>query len=371
MTHREMDVRRGQPVLFLALLAAGWIMMRIVSWDSPLQDAISAERTSPAALVAKAPKAKNSATIAPVAEFGFHHRMPPYAGPVRPMEAPGARPKTPMEALATNGQNSEPEFAAGRRALGHSLLYMAAMSDIPMPSSVARWIDSRLPSKLAEPPAKAARWQIDSWLVLRDGSAAALGQGTRPASYGASQAGAVVRYSLAPGNARRPAAYARASAALASQEEREAALGLSMRPIARIPVTAHAEVRAGEVGGRTTVRPAAFLAGGAEAALPLALEAEGYAQAGYVGGDYATGFADGQLSVTRRMTRADRPGLHAGAGSWGGVQRGAGRLDVGPTIRLDLDLAGGAARVAADYRFRVAGNAEPASGVAITLSAGF
>ena len=84
MTHREMDVRRGQPVLFLALLAAGWIMMRIVSWDSPLQDAISAERTSPAALVAKAPKAKNSATIAPVAEFGFHYRMPPYAGPVRP-----------------------------------------------------------------------------------------------------------------------------------------------------------------------------------------------------------------------------------------------------------------------------------------------
>jgi len=44
---------------------------------------------------------------------------------------------------------------------------------------------------------------------------------------------------------------------------------------------------------------------------------------------------------------------------------------VGPSAGISFRLGEAQGRVAADYRFRVAGNAEPASGPALTLTAGF
>lgn len=61
----------------------------------------------------------------------------------------------------------------------------------------------------------------------------------------------------------------------------------------------------------------------------------------------------------------------AGAGVWGGAQEGSSRLDVGPSAAVSFRLGQARARLAADYRFRVAGEAAPASGPALTLSAGF
>ena len=58
-------------------------------------------------------------------------------------------------------------------------------------------------------------------------------------------------------------------------------------------------------------------------------------------------------------------------GAWGGAQDGASRLDIGPSAAVSFRLGEGRGRVAADYRIRVAGEAEPASGPALTLSAGF
>ena len=50
----------------------------------------------------------------------------------------------------------------------------------------------------------------------------------------------------------------------------------------------------------------------------------------------------------------------------------ASRLDVGPTATVGWPLGPtGAARLGVDWRFRVRGNAIPASGPAVTLSAGF
>jgi hypothetical protein len=63
--------------------------------------------------------------------------------------------------------------------------------------------------------------------------------------------------------------------------------------------------------------------------------------------------------------------VSAGAGVWGGAQKGAARLDIGPTAAASFRLGESRGRVAADYRFRVAGEAEPRSGPALTLSAGF
>ncbi|MBV1686578.1 hypothetical protein KRR38_02555 [Novosphingobium sp. G106] len=194
-----------------------------------------------------------------------------------------------------------------------------------------------------------------------------------PATYGASQLGAVVRYRLAPQSPHRPALYLRGSAALNGSREREGALGLSVRPIAGLPVVVAAEARLNDQPTGRHVRPAAFAYTELPpVGLPLGTRAEFYGQAGYVGGDFATAFADGQVRVDRRVVRVGRGEFRAGGGAWGGAQKGASRLDVGPSAMLGMPLGGSAGlRVAADWRFRITGNAAPTSGPALTLSAGF
>src|SRR5690606_21417691 len=105
--------------------------------------------------------------------------------------------------------------------------------------------------------------------------------------------------------------------------------------------------------------------------LPLGARGELYLQGGYVGGEFATAFVDGQARIERPLGRLGETELTAGAGAWGGAQKGAARLDIGPSAALTFRLGDGRGRVAADYRFRVVGEAEPASGPALTLSAGF
>ncbi len=63
--------------------------------------------------------------------------------------------------------------------------------------------------------------------------------------------------------------------------------------------------------------------------------------------------------------------LSLGAGAWGGAQDGAHRVDVGPTMRLDVTLGAVPARVLLDWRERVEGDAGPGSGAAVTLSTRF
>jgi hypothetical protein len=132
----------------------------------------------------------------------------------------------------------------------------------------------------------------------------------------------------------------------------------------------------GRVNGQpsgTHVRPAVLAyTEVAPIALPLGTRAEFYAQGGYVGGNFACAFADGQLRVDRRLLRLGPGELRAGGGAWGGAQKGASRFDLGPSATLGMPISGSAgARLAVDWRFRIAGNAEPGSGPALTLSAGF
>jgi hypothetical protein len=107
-------------------------------------------------------------------------------------------------------------------------------------------------------------------------------------------------------------------------------------------------------------------------ALPRGLRAEIYGQAGYVAGRYATPFADGQARVDRHVLTLGRYEARVGAGAWAGIQKGASRLDVGPGATVSLPLSNKVfGRLGIDWRLRVAGNAEPGSGPAVTLGAGF
>jgi hypothetical protein len=164
----------------------------------------------------------------------------------------------------------------------------------------------------------------------------------------------------------------RVSAALAGAREQEAALGLSARPLPRLPLRLAVEARASETASGSELRVATYAVTELPAfRLPLGARGEVYAQGGYVGGEFATAFVDGQVRAERPIARIGNAEVSLGAGAWGGKQEGSGRLDAGPAIGAAFPIGKGFGRISADYRFRVAGGAEPSSGPALTLSAGF
>lgn len=233
------------------------------------------------------------------------------------------------------------------------------------------------PGTLAAAAARSRRWSVDAWAFWRQGSdAAPISQGRVPI-YGASQVGAVLQYRIAPGSSRDPRAYARAYRALVRRGESELALGASVRPLGRVPLRAAGEVRYTDGAFSDTWRPAAYVVTElAPAALPLGTRLEAYGQAGWVGGPDPTAFADGQASLTGEVRPVARLSDNAvrfsfGAAAWGGAQKDAQRIDVGPTMRFDLRLGSVPARLSVDWRERVGGDAGPGSGVAATLSTQF
>jgi hypothetical protein len=175
-----------------------------------------------------------------------------------------------------------------------------------------------------------------------------------------------------PTSGHRPTAYVRTNAALVAGGEREVAGGLSLRPMPRLPVVVAAEARVTRVGNATLVRPALMAVTElAPITLPAEARAEFYLQGGFVGGRGATPFVDGSVRIDRQVARLGPVEVRAGAGVWGGAQEGSSRLDIGPTATLGVSRDGAAARLGLDWRLRVAGEAAPASGPALTISAGF
>lgn len=263
-------------------------------------------------------------------------------------------------------------------AAGHHMLWMAALANMPLPAGLAARRDAAplpVPFYPADRTQHRAdkRWSADGWLLLRQGGAAALANGIAAPTYGASQMGAVVRYRLAPRSAHRPQAYLRVAAAIGGGPDKEVAVGISARPLPSLPVRAAVELRASDQPTGQHVRPAAMVVTEIMPIdLPHGTRAEFYGQAGYVGGRSATGFADGQARIDTHVADLGQAELRAGAGAWAGARKGAARVDLGPTATLGVPIGTrGSARLGLDWRMRVAGNAEPGSGPALTLSAGF
>lgn len=389
MTPRSSQPRRGQPIVVLALVLTGWVGFRGAVWAADMADAAADTGARPQALRegAATPSAQDTARTAPprgqpvnaaggprAASLAHEPRVAPAAPPAWPavasplLVAPSAEPSSLPSATE---RASTPRVAAG-----HQLLFMAGLAQLPMAT-----IAGAGPAPKAEPARQPlpGHWSADAWLLLRRGGngfnlpgAGLPGANLPSGAYGASQAGAVIRYRLAPASGHRPALYLRATSALQAPRGEEVAAGLSVRPLPRVPLAAMVEARATRTMTRTVVRPAAAVVSELPPYdLPLGLRAEAYAQAGYVGGRGATAFVDGQARLERRLVSAGRWQLRAGGGTWGGAQKGAKRLDVGPTATLDVPLGPVNGRLAADWRFRVAGNAAPTSGPALTLSAGF
>jgi hypothetical protein len=350
--------RRGAPLAALVLLIAGWTGARAFLWHSPFPSPF---------VKAVAASAEGAAVNGPPAlavqdrEFQFRSTAPGREGASlrSPMFLPTVHPVLP-DGHRQPGVELDPRGS------------LAVLEDVisgPPVSEAGRFVAE---PTIAPPLRNDRRFHVAGWVAWRAGSGLPRrADGERPVSYGGTQAGGVVRYDLAT-DGHRPALYLRATYAPDRPSQAEVAAGAGLRPIANVPLRLMAEMRATRSQDQTEVRPGIIaVTEFAPIALPLGLTAEGYGQAGWVGGDYATAFADGQARVTRAVASAGPVRIHVGAGAWGGAQKFVERLDVGPTIGADIDAGPLVARLALDYRVQVAGNASPGDGVALTLSTGF
>ena len=375
---------RGWPLMSLGIVLGGWILMRAALWQPPIDQlaplSLASSRDIPQSMSVEMAEPL-MAEPAP-AQIAPRATNPDWRAQARP--APLVRPDFEQRYEI----DTSPRTTVARGGLRHARLLLAQNASLSAGYRHGAQPVSASPYAAAGGPALAPiayvpeaaerfvsetrqkRWGMDVWALWRNDTTTAVTSG-RP-SYGRSQAGAVLRYRLSPSSGHAPHAYVRATRALEGEAQTEVAAGLSARPIPNVPVRLAAEARVSETDRGTEARAAVFAVTELpRVTLPGGFEGEAYVQGGYVTGEFATAFADGQARITRPIAGADDFRLTAGAGAWGGAQDDAQRFDVGPTAAASFAVGSARGRISADYRFRVAGDAEPASGPALTLTAGF
>ncbi len=356
MTRRSR--RRGEPLVVLAAILLSWVGLRAVLWQEPY---VRGWRGwSRCGLRAGTGLGTESMAFA----------RTPALRPWRP-EPLALRPQ---DTALTPAPSGEPTSRQGIAAASQ-LLWMAAMAGLPSPQALlgkGAGTADVVPDLARVRSGGERRWSGDGWLMWREGGAIARNGVTAP-TYGASQGGVVLRYRLAPSSALQPTAYLRVTGAMDNSGQADSAFGFSARPIGALPLIAAVEGRVSRFSnGSIHLRPAAMVITElTPQPLPFAMRAEIYGAAGYVGGPGATGFVDGQLRLDHHLATVGPTEIRAGGGLWGGAQQGASRLDVGPTATVRVAGEHFGARLGFDWRLRVAGDAAPTSGPAVTLSAGF
>jgi len=373
--------RRGAPLAVLVALLAIWIGGRALLWESPLLSDHGETRT-----VALAVERASEFTAELEQEPEVMSNIVPTLKAQTSLPIPQ---QVEMSAFQTD-RTVAPRVADTTDMSGFAGADKQASTTSDRPS-----INRSPPSRQAEPPpfappltrpppfaavARADRWSLDAWAFWREGSQATPVAQNRVPVYGASQAGTTLRYRLAPDSTHDPQAFVRGYRALVPDGETELAIGASVRPAGSIPISVVAELRGTDDRVGTELRPAAYaFTEIAPADLPAGFSLEAYGGAGYVGGRAETAFIDGLMVATREVARTDDGDgivprglrVNLGGGAWGGAQRDASRLDIGPSMRLDFSVAEVPARLSIDYRERVAGNAAPRSGITATLSTRF
>lgn len=330
---------RGRPLRFLAMVAIAWTGARVaLLWPQT--------GSLPAAIEAALPLA------------GLEPR--PLALPARQAIAgkyapPKARAPMPPRYRLPLGDD-DPRVQLALMALaqyGEAEPLQLPFAATPAPTSLPP-MAMPAPERLDPLP---DRWSLSLWMVARGNGGPVAAPGGQ---IGGGQAGARVAWLVAP--RQRVAVYGRITAPL-SGKGREAALGLEWQPT-RAPVRLVAERRFGLDGnpGGTGI--------GAIAGIDRewrGFRLEAYGQAGAVLRRRAEPYADGAARGIRSMEVGGPLRLGLGAGAWGAAQRDAQRLDIGPSATLAVRNL----RLALDWRQRVAGEARPGSGLALTLGADF
>lgn len=356
--------RPGRALRFLVTAIGAWVAIRIgmlwpVAPPAPRIADLSGMTTATATAAATEKSARTGAGAATdkgTALPAGNGNGPPVArAPALPrmagLLAPGAAAQhRPIAPAPTSGGGRLPGDGAVQAPLADRARIVPAplsASDGDIAAAGRRW-----------------RWSASAWLFVRDGGAAIAG--LSGGQLGGSQAGVRIGYAIDA--ARRLVLYGRYSTPL-RQPGAEAAIGLDWRPTT-LPIRLIAEHRLPQTtqGGGPTI---GIVGGVGPTPLPLKFSLEGYGQAGLIVRDQGIGFADGAVRVARRIGHIGDAKLSIGAGAWGAIQPDAARLDLGPTIGINLPVKGRSLRLNIDWRQRVAGQARPASGPTLTLGADF
>ena len=250
-------------------------------------------------------------------------------------------------------------LAAGdRRAAANG--FADAISANPLDPRVAQWrAQRRLLTR---------RWSGSAYTFVR--AAGSANPGAAPL-LGGGQSGAALAWTPFP-LARRPLSLtARTTSANdTARSDAEAAFGVRWQPFRGVSLSAERLVALGP-GGRNDWT--ARLAAGGQAHRGK-LEASAYGETGVVGIARPTIYAAAQARAGYRLPTLYHVSAAPGAGAWASIQHDRAttdRVDVGPGVVMRWDRAKLPLDIAVDYRFRVAGNAAPGSGVAVTVSTGF
>lgn len=380
---------RGQPLLFLGTVVLLWTAARVIHHlpdgsVAAVPDVTAQAGPSYRALVRTGARvrARGSPLGGTLAILGI---APAQAAPMTrgPPAATPAVPRVPA-----------PDRPGFDIALAHQFLWMESLTastgssgrgrsplvDGPLLIEPARTMPQVAGLGAASGVASAGpdkKWSIYGWSLLRQGSrAGALAPG---AQYGGSQAGLIVRYAVGD-PARALSFYVRAATALARDDDRTLAIGIAARPWGALPVDLAVERRFGLADGQRDRFAAMLVAGGGAALDHSRVCVEAFAQAGIVGWSEPQGFFDLQMLATRQVVTRDDRSVSVGGGVWAGGQqdidslggkRWVHRVDAGPRAALALPVGDSQMTVALDWRQRIDGNAQPASGDAITVSTGF
>lgn len=322
----------GRPLRFLALTCGGWTAIRVAAlWPGVDPTAAVVRALVPHAIAEEEPRPIVAARVA--------------------TRLSAARPTIVAK--------------ASMRAATGRLPWLQPKPPFPIMLVTPREYEGSQPGLIPPPlrltPIGPSRLTGSAWFLARGGTRGALLGG----QLGASQAGFRVAYAL--GEARRFAITARVATPL-SGRGREAAIGVEWRPLRALRVIA--EQRIALDGGRGG--PSALVVGGIDP-MPIAagFRLEAYGQAGAVVRDRIDAFADGAARIARPVLHIQGATLDLGIGAWGGAQRDAQRLDVGPTVGLSVRIGKRTARLTLDWRERVAGGAQPGSGPALSLGTDF
>lgn len=350
---------RGRPLRFLAGLTGGWVVLRIVMlWPSApvpqghffpalpsfLPVALAEPRSATVPRLVDQPRRGGTA-------WPISGRTPPS------LPAPRPKPDRMRVALALLGlvRFGDPQ----------------PVEDTPAP--VLPGVPHATPPVVAMPEPR--RLTGSFWLVARGGGrgggggggGGGIAPGVVGGQLGGSQAGLRLAYLLDPKH--RVALAVRATTPL-GRGMRELAAGVEWQPT-RLPIRLVAEQRFVIERGGTGGPALGIVAGLGPKPLGAGVTLEAYGQAGAIRRDSTELYADGAVHVAHDLLDLGGARLDFGAGLWAGAQRGAARLDAGPTLALTLPVAKRALRLSIDWRERAAGRARPGSGLALTLGADF
>ena len=355
-------------IRFLAVAVVGWAGIRAMTLDAfPGGQIFSIERSeakSPPPIIPTQfpPIETTEPPYSPTEYYGQNGQ--PWPIQMQPVQIPiyfaaASAPSSPPGPLASTLSEIAPQFDSAIPGLRDwSVSSLPPMSALPARSVVVP-IQSRPPAARSQ---LLDRVQLSAWALLRGQQGMALGTPSLAphGTLGGSQAGARLTYNVT----RQLAASFRTTTDV-GRRGAEIAAGMRVQPIGSVPVwfTAERRQRIGDGTGRNAF--ALFAESGIyQQPMPWQFDLDAYLQAGVVGFRTRDAFIDGGAAMTRPLYRQ----FTGGFGLWGAAQPGVYRIDGGPrlTMKVRDNL-----RVHFDWRQRLAGNAAPGSGPAITLAGDF